>query len=362
MSYWYLHCEDAFMKKWSSFKKLTKISIVLTLALSISGVTWLSLNYNCIIERRTEYQPPSQKILSLLGDIKSATNFRYQSADINGTSLDCLNIIEPNIGEYYGVHHTWNGTSFNANLVYSADLLNWTFVVCLARKASMPILYYIEETKSFVLLHEQWIVNEGSETCFIRAAYFPNISSLKAGTPQRVFQTYKTQSDLEGTPNIYNIKENGNIIDVGFHYNSKSGFDLVANGTLRNLVNGTTTWETTVWKDYNRKLQCRGVEGHIGGRKYFQYEGSNIIIQETMLKGDDWGTWCSWYYNCADGGFVSLPVKTHGGSKSITNPHYQFVSNPNNHSEQVLFGSYFVQGKDHAAGEAGELIFFKSLK
>ncbi len=327
----------------------------------ISLTTYLSLNMECIQERTKNYQEIPNELHTLLGDVQSSEEYSYNSRDNLDQGLDCLNIFEYSIGIYYGVHHSYNGTSFNVHLVNSSDLINWNFMKILVREASMPYICFRESEQDIFIIHEQWQNLNSSGPCRVKIRYYPSLSYLKEGNSTLHFQAPKSFSDYEGTPNIYSIQEGGNFISIGFHFLSEEGRDLVANATLINFFSDNPGWSAIKWEDYYNKLICRGCSGNIGGRSFGILENYCITLQEGQLVKDDWSTWNVWVYNWEDGGFHQLDITTHQGSSSICNPHFKIVNHPSDSNKKVVFCSYFVPSEGAGHGELGELLFYSEI-
>ena len=275
---------------------------------------WVGLNYTCLHERFTSYERPPQEVFDLLGDITSADLYHYATTDNLGNTLDCLNIIEPAPGFYYGVHHYYNGTSFNVHLVNSTNLIQWTFIQLLSHESSMPVIEYVAETGEIYLAHEQWQNQNTGSPCWIKIRYYPSLAHLVAADDTKFYQTPETLSKLEGTPNFYAIEKDGNEIHLGLHFNGENGLDRVANGVLSDFHSSSPKWTTEIWTEYNEELICRGNKGHIGGRETRIINNLKYSVQEVQAVKDDWTSWNSYLYNWADGGFWELPITTHDGS------------------------------------------------
>lgn len=340
-----------------SRKHAAMASVVL---LGICGAAlWAGFSNPCLRGQFTPHEQPPGAVFDLLGDATAAMHGRYAATDDLGQTLDCLDMFEVAPGEYYGVHHHYNGTSFSVHLVRSTDLLVWSFVCVLAHEASMPAIAFQAATGEVYLAHEQWQNPGTNAPCWIAFKYYPTIEHLKNATATMAYQTGRSFSDLEGTPSFYAILDDGNEIRVGFHFNGAGGLDRVATGVLRDFKAGTPTWTAEDWVVYNQQLICMGIQGHIGGRDAGDIWGKQYSIQEAQETRDDWASWRSYLYSWDDGGFWPLAVKTHGNSTSFSNPHFQVIHDPQNFSRLAIFVSYFALGEGAATGESGELFFYK---
>jgi hypothetical protein len=337
------------------------IASVLLAGIAGGATLWFGLTDPCVLYQLAPHERPPQAAFDLLGDATSARGYRYGATDDLGQGLDCLNVIECSPGVYYGVHHHYNGTSFSAHLVNSSNLIDWQFVCVLAREASMPVIERDAATGAFYVAHEQWQGANTTSPCWIKFRYYPSLGHLRNATSTRTFQTARTLSDLEGTPTFYAISGAGAEIRVGLHYNGPDGLDRVATGVLSGLHSSQPSWQASPWAEYNRKLECKWIEGHIGARDVGALWGRLYSIQEAQLRKDDWGSWRSFLYCWDDGGFWQLDVKTHGGSTAFSNPHFRVVSDPLNSSQDVVIVTHFVHSAGSAAGEAGPMLFVKSL-
>lgn len=339
-----------------SRSRLVAASIVLACVAGMTGVAFM-VSDPCPGYRLADHDPPSEMLLRVLGDVTTSRAHRYSATDTSGHRLDCLDPIEVAPGEYYGVHHHFNGTSFAVHLVHSSNLFDWEPVAVLAVEASMPAIEQDTATGAFYLAHEQWQGANTTAPCWIAFRYYPDLAHLRDGNATRSFQTPKTLSDLEGTPAFYSISPGGDDIHVGFHYNGPRGLDKVANGTLRCFHDSEPSWVASSWIEYNRKLECLGISGHIGARATGSIGGRACSVQEAQARKDDWASWQSFVYCWDDGGFWPLDIKTHGGSRGFSNPHFRVMSDPLNASQRVVFTTYFIHADGAAPGEAGPLLF-----
>nr|MDO8088504.1 hypothetical protein [Candidatus Sigynarchaeum springense] len=343
-------------------KKSRLVMASLFLLFTAAGTTlWFVFTDTCVLYQLENHERPPQAVFDLLGDGTSARSYRYGATDDLGQGLDCLNAIEYAPGEYYGVHHHYNGTSFSVHLVNSSNLIDWHFVCVLAHEASMPVVERDTATGAFYVAHEQWQGANTTGPCWIKFRYYPSLEYLTNSAPTRLFQTTRVLSDLEGTPTFYAISGAGAEIRIGLHYNGPGGLDRVATGVLRDFHSPQPSWQASPWTEYNQVLECNWIEGHIGAREVGALWGRTYSVQEAQLRKDDWGAWRSFLYCWDDGGFWPLNVKTHGGSTAFSNPHFRVVSDPLNSSSDVVLVTYFVHSAGSAAGEAGPMLFVKPV-
>ncbi len=343
--------------KWKS-----KIGLsVMMLAITGSFSSWILLAKQSPCPRNLQFGVIDEQITSCFTNVTSSIHHAYHAVDDRGNGLDCLDVIEHGTGQYFGVHHHYNGTDFEVHLVHSTDLMNWTFIAVLARHASMPDLFHDAASGLFFLAHEQWNGSNVGAPCTISVEVYPSIGSLVASEPSLTYRAPSTLSCLEGTPNVHAAGSNGTSIEMTMHYNdAETGLDRVALARLSGL-NATPAWLATPWNEYNRNITCLGAGSHIGARYKGTITGHALILQEVQLVRDDWSTWQPWYYNETSAAFTPLVVTTHGGSTSFTNPHFTVVSMPGNPASQCLFVSHFLPVEGAAAGEAGQCIYFRPL-
>ncbi|NMC08104.1 MAG: hypothetical protein GYA24_23060 [Candidatus Lokiarchaeota archaeon] len=343
-------------------KKSWLVIASILLACIASGLTtWVWLADPCVHYQISPHESPPLAVFDSLGDATTSRACRYAATDDLGQGLDCLNVIETSTGVYHGVHHHFNGTSFNVHLVNSTDLITWHFVCVLAFEASMPVIERDAASNAYYVAHEQWQQANTTGPCWIKFRYYPTLDHLRNATTTKTYQTTRTLSDLEGTPTFYSISAGGTEIRIGLHYNSENGLDRVATGVLHGLLSSNPSWTATPWVEYNRVLECKWIQGHIGAREVGLLWGRFYSLQEAQLRKDDWSTWRSFLYSWDDGGFWPLEIKTHGGSTAFSNPHFRVVSDPLNSSRTAIIVTHFVHAAGAAAGEAGPMLFVKPV-
>jgi hypothetical protein len=306
----------------------------------------------------------------LLEDVTSARAYRYDSKDDQFQRLDGLKVIENPGGGYLGVYHShiYNPSigenEFQLRLASSNDLMNWTYVRTLVENADMPAIEYHPGTGGYFLVHEQWGSPGSRGDSNLGFKYYPDTSSLLSGTYTHnyiaPFSGFHT-TNLEGTPNFYDISADGNEINVGFHHFTRPELvDNIARGTLTGFLSGSPVWGS--WPETAKNAELRnehGIGGNIGDRDFGEIFGREYTVQEAQYTPNAWETWRGWYYDHQTSGYSQLFPLTHGGTLNYGNMTYSVLTSPS--GRPAVFCSYFVFGEGAAAGEAGELIFYSEL-
>ena len=295
----------------------------------------------------------SQQQTNLLENVPSATGYRYGAKDDQGNSMDTLKIIENPQGGYLGVYHALVNGVFQTKVATSTDLLSWTYRADLDAHASQATLARLSDD-GYLVAYEKDSASEN----WVRFRYYADLASLLAGSFQEEFDAPRTLApSAEGTPNIYSALLAPDIqhsqIDVGFHYFRDADVDRQARGTLTNFSSWTTGAETHL----NQLFEALGTQGNVGDRDYTVFRGKEFNVHEGQLVQGDWASWRVYLYDYELDSVGALNVRTHGGSTAFGNPTFTNITSPNGRPAVVV--TYFVFAQGAAAGEAGELIFYR---
>jgi hypothetical protein len=237
-------------------------------------------------------------------------------------------------------------------------LVSWTRRAELAHSASQPYLAALPDG-SFV---SAWEAHGGGRG-WLGFRRYPNRARLLSAAPSQVFDAPHTlvpaQRWAEGTPNLYAVWLNHDgeqsVLDVGFHYWRNGDVDRQARGTLT----GFRRWFARPEPELDAAILAHGVRGNIGDRDALTFQGERFTVAEGQQIKGDFGSWRPYLYVHRTGTAVPLTLRTPGGSRAFANPAVTTLNGPS--GEPALVVSMFVPGENSAAGEAGQLIYFRAL-
>ena len=354
------------------------LALILTIALIVSLALFLKAEPSYVSGSDSKNSSFVDFLAEIFGNVDtlSSNQCRYDAKDNQGVGLDTIKIIANPQGGYLGVCHFPIGGSsseyFQARLVCSADLLNWTFVRTVELQASQPTIAQAPNGV-YIVAFEKHVFIGAKEERHVGFHYYPNLTCLLTGSEFYEKIVNLTEGvQLEGTPNINNMTIGNSIMNasVGFHYNDAYGLDNVATGHLTVPLDNpkdTTRWNWTTMPlpEYNEKLRKDwNVKGHIGDRDYGQIFGRNFTLQEGNLyepsPQTNWTAWRIFLYDHLTSNFTMLNIKTHKGSTSFGNPKFTFLKSPN--GKDCIVVTYFLFSEGAESGEAGELIFYREFE
>jgi hypothetical protein len=296
---------------------------------------------------------PSPGLLALVGDATIATGVRYAARDSAGNSLDTLKIVGASSQLYVGVYHSDVGGRYVVKVATSKDVLTWKYAADLDTDASQPTVQKLANA-AFLLVYEK----ESAGQHWLRFRYYKNLSALLAGSYQQQADGPPLLSPIEGTPSITSVSLSPDIlhsaIAVGLHYNTAAG-DREATGTLTNFK----TWTDSTSAQLNSLFTSLGLQGNFGDRDTGAVQGTSLELVEGQSLAGDWGSWRVYDYDTQSQTLSQVPVRTAGGSVAFGNPTLTAITAPNGKAAVVV--TYFVFSEGSAPGEAGELIFYKTL-
>lgn len=304
-------------------------------------------------------------IQDIVGNVTQADGFRYGSRDNLGNTMDGAKIIANPSGGYLAVYHviTSNPAGNTVKLATSTDLLNWTFKVNLDVEASHGTISALPGGDFLTAVEYNNLQGSGGT---LRLRYYPSLSALYGAAFTREVTLARTLSACnEGTPNIYSATLSpdidNSVIDIGFHYHKNCSVDRQARGTLTNF----TTWNDTTEAALDQTLKNatyvvgQSVGGNIGDRDQISYAGQLYNLHEIQYVKNDFGSWRTYLYNWQTNLAEYLPITTHGGSTAFANPTATNITSPAGNPAVVM--TMFIPAEGAAAGEGGELIYYREL-
>jgi len=294
----------------------------------------------------------------IIEDIPAATS-RYQARDDVGNSMDTLKVIENPGGGYLGVYHSAADHGFTVHVASSNDLLTWTHRAIVDEPASQPTIAALSDG-GFLLATE---AGGSGRPAWLRFRHYPGLAQLLAARPDRTFDAPHTQVPsgklAEGTPNIYSATLepdlDHSVIDVGFHYFRDGDVDRQARGTLRDFQK----WATARQPHLDAAVEAWDARGNIGDRDHLRLQGGDVTLLEGQLRKGDWSSWRVFLYDWSTGKAHPLRVRTHGGSTAFGNPTITALRSPSGFPAMLV--TLFVFSEGAAAGEAGELVYFREM-
>ena len=296
-----------------------------------------------------------QMLLSILQDVSSASGYRYNAKDDQGVGLKCLKIIEDGRGTYLAVYHDDINGVRNIRLAKSSDLLDWLFVATLEQSASQATIAKLNDG-GYLVSYEKETSNDGNHIAF---RYYKDYGSLSRGSHSYQYDAPRTLAPTaEGTPNIYSVVLSPDIkhstIKVGFHYYWNQDVDRQAVGILSNF----NSWVSYSDTNLNTLFTTLGIiGGNIGDRDSFVYHGQRYNIHEVQLVKSDFGSWRTYLYDYSQDSLLPVAIRTSGRSSSFGNPTFTGLKLPS--GKPGFVSTQFLFSEGAAAGEAGELIYFK---
>jgi hypothetical protein len=300
------------------------------------------------------------ELVTMLQDVSTADQHRYNAVDDQNVGLDTLKIIPNPQGGYLGVyHHLLNG-AFQVRLATSTDVLTWHYVTTLQTVASQPTIASLSDG-SFVVAFEKEAEGTycgGAGSC-LGFRHYASVEALLSGASDHFLVVNRTLSLCnEGTPNIYAATLQPDIthsiINVGFHYYSGCNVDRQAIGTLTNFA----SWKTQADANVNTLFTNLGtIHGNVGDRDSFFYRGQAYSLIEAQSIKSDYSTWRPYLFDRTLNTLTQLVLHTNGGSTSFGNPTYTQVRLPGGLIGFVSTEFIFSEGA--APGEGGELIYVR---
>ncbi|MDH6128528.1 hypothetical protein [Kitasatospora sp. GP82] len=297
---------------------------------------------------------PRSELRHIIEDVTHATGVRYQAKDSAGRSMDSAKIIQDSSGSYLAVYHAMLGDGrFHAAVATSTDLLNWTFVHDFGPGSSQPTITQISNG-GYVMAWEQDPSNH------IAVRYYPDRTQLLSGNAFRSFDSQRTLSRCaEGTPNIYDVQLLPDIdhsaITIGGHYYANCNVDQEMKAHLTNFSN----WSTTAENTFDNAMLYWGVRGNIGDRDAISYKGFPYGVVEGQYTKSDFRSWRVFLYDYTTLNADTTAITTTGGSIAFANPHITSLKLPDGHN--AVFVSLFLPNEGAAPGEAGQLIYYRSI-
>jgi Bacterial Ig domain len=322
-------------------------------------VVWVMLVTNTMVHH-AHAAPPEP--VTLLEDVTGADAHRYRTTDDQNVGMDTAKIIANPQGGYLAVYHHLINNVFQVRLATTSnDLLAWHYVATLENGASQPTVAALSDN-SFVVAYEKAGSGtncRGSGSCLAFEHYRDAAALLGNSSDKKVVLNRTLSSCNEGTPNIYaatlNPDVNHSIINVGFHYFSGCNVDRQAIGTLTNF----STWKVQTDSNLNTLFTNLGtINGNVGDRDAFFYQGRPYSLVEAQARKNDFGTWRPYLFDRTSNSLTPLTLGTDGGSTSFGNPTYTDLVLPG--GTRGFIATQFIFSEGAAPGEAGPLFYYKS--
>jgi hypothetical protein len=313
-------------------------------------------------------------LVEILEDVPAASA-RYQVRDDLGVPMDTLKIIEGTGGGYLGVYHRMRRHRLTVHVATSTDLLHWTHRAVLDDRATQPTIAALPDGSYLVVVE----AGGGGGPAWLRVHHYPTVDRLLAGDADRTADLPHTQVPpgrlAEGTPNIYAATLapdlDHSVIDIGFHYLRDGDVDRQARGCLTDF----RRWRAAARPELDAAVEARSVRGNIGGRDVLTWHGVPVTVLEGQLRKGDWSSWRVFLYwvgsaptegpgakvNSGEppGAARPLRIRTHGGSTAFANPAVTLLRSPA--GAPAVCASMFLFAEGAAAGEAGQLVYYREI-
>jgi hypothetical protein len=296
---------------------------------------------------------PTTALAGLLGDVRSATAFRYDAHDSLGNRMDTAKVIASPTGGYLAVYHSGQ----TCHLATSTDLMAWTHQAVIDQPATQPTIAATPD--GGLLTAAEFNDGHGGQ---LRIRYWPTLEALLAGRPAREFLAPRMLSACnEGTPSIRQVSFDAGVdasrIELGLHYHRNCQVDRQARATLTGFQEWTATTNPQLDAAVERAAAAAGeqIGGNIGDRDHLRYRGKDYDLVEGEGRRDDFASWRVYLYDRSAGSAQQLNIVTHGGSTAFANPTATVLRDPA--GRQAVMLTLFVPMEGAAPGEAGSLLY-----
>ncbi|WP_327357345.1 hypothetical protein [Streptomyces sp. NBC_01304] len=289
------------------------------------------------------------RVAALAGDVREADGHLYAAADDTGRTMDAAKITQAPDGSYLAVYHSLLADGrFHAAVATSDDLLHWTRRHDFGPGTHQASLAR-EPGGGYVLAYEKDPNNH------IAVRGYRDLDALLAGRATRAYDAPRTLSRCaEGTPTVTAVHDG--TVELTGHY--KDG--CVRDRQLRATLTDFRTWQAAPDHALDRALLVHGNTGNIGGRDPVRLDGSDLLLIEGQGRRGDFGTWRTYVYDAEHGTADRLGIRTHGGSQAFANPSATLIAAPD--GQPALLMSVFVPSEGSAPGEAGQLLYWRTLR
>lgn len=277
-----------------------------------------------------------------LEQVIRATARKYSVHDDAGHTMDGLKVIaSAAAGGFIGVYQTNRGSTFDAHLATSTNLLDWHWRVTLARQAAQPTIK--AAGNGYVVALE----TDGDN--HLRFAYYDSWTALLNANPAKTYDAPRTLSPCaEGTPNIY--EGDDSRVEVGFHYWSECNVGRQARG-----VTDWTSWSAT--KDVALDTAITGYRiAGVGDRDVLTFRGYQFGVIEGEGVRNDWTSWRIFLYDYQTRTADELHILTDGGSISFGNPTIEQIELG---GQPALVMSLYLFLDGARSGETGSLVYYR---
>jgi hypothetical protein len=291
----------------------------------------------------------------IVEDVPAATGYSYGTRDSLGNPMHTLKVVKSARGGYLGVYHTVVNGQFVVKVATSVDLLYWRFAANLAHDASQPTIRALRWSAALVA-YESHVGCPGGKRCLALRHYSTESALLNGAASRSVILPRRLSTCAEGTPNIFSATHTLSKVDLGFHYFQSCRVDRQARGTLHHFDPGR--WAPQASSSVDAGILAAGAspDGMIGDRDGGGYDGAyHRLIEAQLGAAGDFSTWRNFLWT--GGTAAQLSIRTHGGSQAFANPTFTPLPLPNGEPGVVV--TQFVPQSGAAAGEAGELVYYR---
>lgn len=294
-----------------------------------------------------------RSLASMLGDVRNAAVYRYDTRDSLGNRMDTAKVIQSPAGGYLAVYHSGRA----CHLAVSGDLMTWTHRAVIDEPATQPTIALAPD--GGLLTAAEFNDGHGGQ---LRIRYWPTLDALLQGCAAREFLAPRTLSACnEGTPSIRQIvldpDVDASVIQFGLHYHRRCRVDRQARGTLTGFGSWTAAADPALDAAVVRAAAAVGerIGGNIGDRDHRGYLSRAYDLVEAQGREGDFASWRVYLVDRAAMTAQRLEVVTHGGSTAFANPTATRLRDPS--GREAVMVTLFLPVEGAAAGEAGSLLY-----
>lgn len=306
---------------------------------------------------RGEPELGGAQLTRLIEDVTGADGYSYTTRDSAGRGMDTAKVIDNPAGGYLAVYH-W---AFKVRLATSDDLKTWRYRTDLDPRATQPTIVATSDG-GFVVAFE----TENSDNGHVKVVHYRDLNALYSGRADRTFTAPRTLSKCnEGTPSISSVRLDPDIdhsvIVLGMHYHHNCDTDREATARLTNFRQWKAATATGTDNALVKAAAAAGkkVAGNIGDRDSLIYGSRQYSLNEVQYVKGQFGTWRTYLLDHSTGKAEQLDIKTHRGSKAFANPTFSRITSPD--GDPAIVVTMYVPAEGAVPGEAGELIYYKTL-
>lgn len=303
---------------------------------------------------------PTEQLQEALQNVNGNKNRVFDAKDSEGNALDTLKVVVCRAdcsAPYLGIYHSRNKEGvFNVNVAVSDDLVHWKYLETIDENASQPTIATFSD--------QGWVVayqNKNKRGDWrLRVRYYDSQEALTANKYSNQYDdTGAEDAAGSGTPDITSVKGDPSgegTVSLRFHdYDGKR--DQQSRGVLTNF----DKMEVTPRHDLTALFDKLGFSGSIGDRDNVTYQDTLFDVVEAQRTPGDWASWRTFLVSPDSELPLRLKMDTPNHSRSFSNPTVSVLPSPDGEGN-VLLMTQFIRTEGAGKGEAGELLYWTSIK